>query len=168
MNSTFAKFALIAAMSTVALSAAPASFAASKTSTFQVSLTVQNDCSIAANALDFGSAGVIQNNIDVNTTLAVTCTKGTPYDVALDAGTVSGSSIASRQMAGANNGDTVKFNLFRNASRTLLWGQTSGVDTATDIGNGSAQSLTVYGRVPPQAVPSADDYRTTVTATVVF
>jgi spore coat protein U-like protein len=169
MKSTFVKAALIAVMSAAALSAAPSSFAAgSKTATFQVSLTVQADCSIAANPLDFGSTGVIDNNLDQTTNVSVTCTKGTPYTVALDAGTTTGSDIGNRLLKGAANAETVKFNLYRDAAHTQVWGQTTGSDVVAGTGNGSAQPIIVYGRVPAQAVPSADTYTSTVTATVAF
>jgi spore coat protein U-like protein len=168
MKRTFAKIALISALSAVALAAAPASYATSKTATFQVSLTVQDDCSVSANPLDFGSTGVLENNLDQNSTLSVTCTKGTPYTVALDAGSATGSTTDSRLLTSAAGSDAVKYNLYRDAARTQVWGQTAGNDTASDTGTGNAKTMTVYGRVPPQAVPAPDTYTSTVTATVVF
>ena len=168
MKSTFAKIALVSVMSAAALAIAPSSFAGSKSATFQVSLTVQADCAISANPLDFGSQGVISDNVDGASTLAVTCTKGTPYNVALDSGSATGSTIANRQLTDAGGTDVVKYNLYRDAARTQVWGQVSGVDTASGTGNGDAQSITVYGRVPAQTVPAAGTYTSTVTATVVF
>jgi spore coat protein U-like protein len=168
MKSLFAKAALIAVASAAALSVAPSSFAGSKTATFQVSLNVQADCAIAANPLDFGSTGVIDNNLDQTTNVSVTCTKGTPYTVALDAGSTTGSDIGNRLLKGATGSDTVKFNLYRDTAHTQVWGQTTGSDVVTGVGNGSAQPITVYGRVPAQTVPTADTYTSTVTATVAF
>jgi spore coat protein U-like protein len=168
MKSTFAKIAMVAVMSAAALSVAPSSFAGTKTATFQVSLTVQADCSISANPLAFGSTGVIDTNLDQTSSLSVTCTKGTPYTVALDAGTGTGSTIAERQMGNAGATASVKYNIYRDEARTQVWGQLSGIDTIGATGTGDAQSINVYGRVPAQTAPVADTYTSTVTATVAF
>ena len=168
MKSTFAKVAMVAVMSAAALSVAPSSFAGSKTATFQVSLTVEADCSISANPLNFGSTGVIDSNLDQTSSVSVTCTKGTPYTVALDAGSATGSTIADRELGNAGGTESVKFNLYRDAGHTQVWGQTTGTDVVGGTGNGSAQSITVYGRVPAQSMPAADTYTSTVTATVAF
>jgi spore coat protein U-like protein len=74
--------------------------ATSKTATFTVSLTIQADCDITANPLDFGSTGIIQANIDQTTTVNVTCTKGTAYNIGLDQGSISGSAVATRLLGG--------------------------------------------------------------------
>src|SRR5262245_9870275 len=69
MKITFAKVAMVAVMSAAALSVAPSSFAGTKSATFQVSLTVEADCAISANPLNFGTTGVIDNNLDQTTSL---------------------------------------------------------------------------------------------------
>lgn len=143
--------------------------AATRSTTFTVSLTLQNDCQIAANPLNFGNSGVIAANIDQTTTLAVTCTNGATYNVGLDAGSVSGSTVTNRLLAGTGTPvPTVAYQLYRDAARTLVWGQTVGTDTFSGTGNGAAQTVTVYGRVAPQTTPAAGAYSSTVTATVTF
>ncbi|AYY55954.1 spore coat protein U [Burkholderia multivorans] len=141
------------------------------TATFTVTLTLQPNCTIAANPLNFGTNGVLATAINQQTTLNVTCTNTTPYNVGLDAGTVTGSSVASRLMAGTSTGNTtttVAFQLYQDAGRTTIWGNTQGTNTVAGTGTGAAQSLTVYGQVPAQATPKPDTYQTTVTATVYF
>jgi spore coat protein U-like protein len=141
------------------------------TATFNVTLTLQANCSISANPLSFGTNGVLSTAVNQQTTLSVTCTNTTPYNVGLDAGTVTGSSVTSRLMAGTasgNTGTTVGFQLYQDAGRTTIWGNTQGTNTVAGTGTGSAQSLTVYGQVPAQATPKPDTYQTTVTATVYF
>ena len=91
--------------------------------------------------------------------------------VGLDAGTVTGSTVASRLMAGTATGNTtttVDFQLYQDAGRTTIWGNTQGTNTVAGTGTGAAQSITVYGQVPAQATPKPDTYQTTVTATVYF
>lgn len=141
------------------------------TATFTVSLTLQANCSITANPLSFGTAGVLSTAINQQTTVAVTCTNTTPYNVGLDAGGVTGSTVASRLLAGTttgNTGTTVAYQLYQDAGHGTVWGNTQGTDTVAGTGNGSAQSITVYGQVPSQATPRPDTYQATVTATVYF
>jgi spore coat protein U-like protein len=141
------------------------------TATFTVTLTLQANCTIAATPLNFGTNGVLATALNQQTTVAVTCTNTTPYNVGLDAGTVTGSSIASRLMAGTatgNTGTTVSFELYQDAGHTIVWGNTQGTNTVAGTGTGAAQSITVYGQVPAQTTPKPDTYQTTVTATVYF
>ncbi|WP_392387941.1 Csu type fimbrial protein [Burkholderia arboris] len=141
------------------------------TATFNVTLTLQPNCTIAANPLAFGTSGVLSAAVNQQTTVSVTCTNTTPYNVGLDAGSVTGSTVASRLMAGTSTGNTtttVGFQLYQDAGHTTVWGNTQGTDTVAGTGTGSAQSLTVYGQVPTQATPKPDTYQTTVTATVYF
>lgn len=139
--------------------------------TFNVTLTLQANCSITANPLNFGSTGVLSAAINQQTTLSVTCSDTTPYNVGLDAGNVTGSTVASRLLAGTTSGNTsttVAFELYQDAGHTTLWGNTQGTNTEGGTGTGAAQAITVYGQVPAQATPKPDTYQTTVTATVYF
>jgi spore coat protein U-like protein len=157
-----------------ALNAAGAANAAtytngSATSNFDVTLKIIGNCVISANALDFGQTqGVLNSAVNVNSTISVTCTNTTPYNVGLNPGTGAGSSGTTRYMSGTGgNTATVQFNLFQTAGATL-WGNTQGTDTVGGVGNGNAQTLTVYGQVPVQTTPVPDTYKSTITATVYF
>ncbi|RQR37723.1 MULTISPECIES: spore coat U domain-containing protein [unclassified Burkholderia] len=141
------------------------------TAQFNVTLTIQANCAIAANPLAFGTSGVLTSALNQQTTVSVTCSNSTPYNIGLDAGSVSGSTVASRLMGGTtsgNTGTTVGYQLYQDSSHTTIWGNTQGTDTVGGTGNGSAQILSVYGQVPTQATPKPDTYQATVTATVYF
>jgi spore coat protein U-like protein len=141
------------------------------TATLTVTLTLQANCSISATPLNFGTNGVLSTALNQQTNVAVTCTNTTPYNVGLDGGTVAGSTVAARLMAGTatgNTGTTVGFQLYQDAGRATVWGNTQGTNTVAGTGTGSAQSIPVYGQVPAQATPKPDIYQTTVTATVYF
>ncbi len=141
----------------------------SRSANFDVSLKIIADCTIAANALDFGqSQGVLATAVNVNTTLNITCTNTTPYNVGLNAGTGTGSSIASRVMSGTGaNTSTVSFTLSQSAGGAN-WGNTQGTDTVSGTGSGTVQNLTVFGSIPAQATPQPDTYKSTIQATVYF
>jgi spore coat protein U-like protein len=165
-SSTIWRCAALGCLGALLTLAPPAPASTTKTTTFQVSLVISNDCEISATALSFGTSGVLSANINQSTTLSVTCSNTTPYSVGLDAGSVSGSTVATRLL---NNGAaTVQFQLYSDAAHTTIWGNTIGTNTVSGTGTGSAQSLTVYGVVPAQITPAANTYTSTVTASVTF
>jgi spore coat protein U-like protein len=138
---------------------------------FTVTLTLQANCTIVANPLNFGTHGVLSAVVDRQTNVSVTCTNTTPYNVGLDAGNVTGSAVGTRLLAGTTTGNTattVQFQLYQDAGHAAVWGNTQGTNTVAGVGTGAAQSLPIYGEVPVQATPDPDTYQTTVTATVYF
>lgn len=143
--------------------AAPA--AATATAQFNVTATVNATCLISANNLPFGTyTGVID---DANTTLSVTCTNTTPYNVGLNAGTGTGATTTSRSMTGPG-GALLGYKLFQDAGYTTNWGNAVGTDTVAGTGNGAAQTLTVYGQVPAAEYVTPGGYSDTITATITY
>lgn len=142
--------------------------AATATANFDVTLTIQADCTITANPLAFGNAGILNTNLDAQTTVSVTCSNTTPYQVGLNAGLGAGATVANRLMTGTSSSATVAYQLYQDTARTTVWGNTEGTDTVGGTGNGAAQSMNVYGRVSSQTTPAPDTYQDTVTATVYF
>lgn len=140
---------------------------ATTTTTMGVSLTINAGCTVSATAMAFGSAQVLGSNIDVTATVSPICTNTTPYTVSLDAGGGAGATVAARRMTGPASA-TVTYSLYRDAARTLVWGTTAGTDTVAGTGNGAAQPLTVYGRVPAQTSSAPGAYTDVVTATVTY
>ncbi|MBO7802673.1 Csu type fimbrial protein [Burkholderia pseudomallei] len=170
----FLKRPLLSVLAAAALVATPSlrpATAATATATFIVSLTIQANCTISANALSFGTNGVLATAVNQQTTLSVTCSNTTSYNVGLDAGNVSGSTVSSRLLAGTTTGNTsttVSFQLYQDSGHTTIWGNTVGTNTVSGTGNGTAQTLSVYGQVPAQTTPKPDTYESTVTATITF
>lgn len=126
-------------------------------------LTIEPDCSISASPLNFGSVTSIVQT-DASASLSVNCTLNGAYSVSLDGGTTSGD-VGNRQMQ--LGGDTIGYQLYRDAARTQVWGDTAGT-TVDGTGSGAPQSITVYGRVPAQGPKPPGSYQDTVTATVEF
>jgi spore coat protein U-like protein len=146
---------------------AGASHAATATSTFTVQVAIQATCTInSASTLDFGTQGVLAANVDQTSTIQVTCTNTTPYNIGLNAGTGSGATVAVRKMT--SGGATINYSLYTDAGRGTVWGNTVSTDTQAGTGNGAAQNYTVYGRIPAQTTPAPGNYADTITVTVTY
>jgi spore coat protein U-like protein len=152
------------AFACVALLNLPAS-AATATTTFGITSTVQSNCVMSGNSLGFGA--YTGSAIPVTTTLSVTCTNGTTYNVGLNAGTASGATVTNRGMTGPG-GAWLGYALYQDSSRTTNWGQTVGTDTVGGTGNGSAQSITVYGQLAASQFVTPGSYSDTITATITY
>ena len=135
---------------------------------FTATATVPNRCSItSASSLDFGTVpGLIDANRDRNSTITLSCTRRTPWQIALDNGrNASGSARALRL---GTSGNLVRYELYRDAARTQRWGAALNVDTLPGTGTGGSQAVTVYGRVPAGQVVPAGPYADVITVTVTY
>src|ERR1700752_4919305 len=102
--------------------------AATSTTTMTVQMTITASCTVnSAATLNFGTQGVLTTNVDQTSTIQVTCTNTTPYNIGLNVGTGAGATVASRKMT--SGGNTVNYTLYSNAGRTTVWGNTVGTDT---------------------------------------
>lgn len=146
-----------------ALAGSPgAAVCATRTSVFAVSLSVQASCSVTTGAIAFGVySGVLNTAV---TTIGVTCTNTTTYNVGFDAGQTSGAGVSTRQMRYLSN--TLPYSLYSNAAMTSNWGQTIGTDTVAGVGAGTAQTLMVYGRIAAGLRVTPGSYGDTVVVIV--
>jgi len=161
------KLSLAAALAvlTLGLASTPASATTTVTTTFAVSATVQATCLISATGLSFGTyTGVVDN---ATSTVSVTCTNTTPYNVSLNAGTATGATVTTRKMTGPSSA-LLNYSLFSNSGMTTGWGNTIGTDTVAGTGNGSSQAITVYGQIPASQYVTPGSYADTITATVTY
>lgn len=134
--------------------------------TFAATATVLPTCTISATNMDFGSFGVLTASRDASSTLSLTCVSGTSYTISLDGGNASASDPANRKMS--KGFEQITYGLYQDSARTQLWGSTIGANTRSGTGTGSAQSISVYGRVPAQPTPSPGSYSDTIVATVTY
>jgi spore coat protein U-like protein len=162
--------ASLAAMPSMRMAHAAVYSNGTTTGALSVSLTVQANCTIAANPLAFGTTGVLTSAINQQTTLSVTCSNSTPYNLGLDGGSVLGSTVSNRWLAGSQplNLAVVYYQLYQDAGYTTIWGNTQGTNTLGGTGNGSTQTFNIYGQVPAQTTPQNDTYQSTITASVFF
>ena len=165
LNSLKLSLAASIAVLTLGLASTSASATTTVTTTFGVSATVQSTCLISATALAFGTyTGAVDN---ATSTVSVTCTNTTPYNVSLNAGTSTGATVTTRKMTGPSSA-LLNYSLFSNSGMTTSWGNTIGTDTVTGTGNGSSQAITVYGQIPASQYVTPGSYADTITATVTY
>jgi spore coat protein U-like protein len=162
--SSVMKSALPAVALVLGLATQPA-VAATVTTTFGVTATVQATCLVSAASLAFGTyTGAV---VDTASTVSVTCTNTTPYNVGLSVGLATGATVTTRKMTGPASA-LLSYSLFSDSSRTLNWGQTIGTDTVTGTGNGAAQAISVFGRLTAGQFVAPGAYTDTITATVTY
>jgi spore coat protein U-like protein len=134
------------------------------TTSFTITATITNNCTIAASNLSFGVYSGATSN--ASSTITVNCTRNAPYYVGLNAGTSSGATVTTRKMVSGSN--TLSYALYSDNARTINWGNTVGTDTVAGTGTGANQSLAVYGQIPAGQSPAPGTYSDTVTATVTY
>lgn len=162
MKSASAVLALGFLMSGLSSRSVPA---ATPTASFGVTATVQAACQVTANAMAFGAYTAAALN--ATTTVSVTCTNTTPYNVGLSAGLAPGATVTTRKMTGPGSA-LLSYALVSNPQGTVNWGQTVGTDTVAGIGNGAAQAFTVYGRILGEQYVANGAYADTITVTVTY
>lgn len=151
-------------LATVLATLSTGALAATATSSMTVSADVVASCSITAGNLAFGNYTLAQ--IDATSTLTLTCTNGTSASVGLSAGNGTGATVSNRLMS-ATGGATLAYGLYQDAARTTPFGNTGGA-ALTSTGTGSAQSFTVFGRVPANQTSKVGSYTDTVIATITY
>jgi spore coat protein U-like protein len=151
----------------VLLTGAQGVYAATTTTTFTVSATVTNNCTVSATNHAFGAytpSGALPT--DGTSTVTVNCTLGAGYNVGLDSGTGSGATVTTRKMT--SGASTLNYSLYQDALRSTVWGDTVGTNTVAGTGTGLDVGHTVYGRIPISQNVAAGSYSDTITVTVTF
>jgi len=165
MVNFFSRFCSVSVLSSFMVA-----YGATSTTTFTVSASVLDNCTVNANNLSFSNYDPTSGLVtDGTTTVSVTCTLGTPYQIGLNAGIGSGATVNVRKMTRTSGGvQTLNYSLYQDASHSVVWGNTLLTDTVTGTGTGLQQNVSVYGRIfASQNVPVAS-YQDTITATVTF
>jgi len=135
--------------------------------TFRVSAKVNAVCEVTATDLDFGDYTAQSGTPLLGTTLLrTTCTPNTTYNIGLNEGTSPGATVNQRKMV--SGAQVLNYQLYSDASRSTIWGNTTGTDTVTGVGTGIAQDHTVFGSIPASQVIPAGDYQDTITVRVYY
>lgn len=134
-------------------------------------------CSGGSVTLAFGGYDVLSAApADAQASLVVTCTRNggaptTTIEVGLGPSLTSGS-VQNRQMAGPG-GYLLNYNVYQDATRLTVWGDTSGVDTMSQdltLPNKATGSVTftLFGRLFQGQDVSAGSYNDSLLITVSF
>lgn len=120
-------------------------------------------CTVSTLSVLFGTYNPMSGNyVDGVGQVDVVCAPAAAYSIALSAGT---GTYANRAMA--NGPHRLAYNLFNNATRTVVWGD--GTDgTAVVGGNGATGNHAVYGRIPGAQNAPVGQYGDALTVTVSF
>ena len=136
---------------------------------FTAGATVMQSCDIQTAPLAFGVYDpVVQQAtqpLDREASVTLTCTKGTTATIGLSVG--QHPLGTARNMS--NGSAVLQYDLFSNADRTQLWGDSSAnqVDTG-DAPSDAPRTFVVFGRIPPAQDIPIGTYTDSVVATVVF
>lgn len=133
---------------------------------FIVKAQVIDACRIdSATDMDFGSvSGLLGTPHTATSTIQVTCTNGTSYNIGLDNGSHYGS--GSRRMTDGS-GHYVNYTLYQDPGHNQKWTSTN---TVPGTGNGTAShdGFTVYGVVPAQGAKTSGTYSDTVQVKITY
>ncbi|MFJ1268473.1 spore coat U domain-containing protein [Legionella lytica] len=146
-------------------------YAATATTTFQVTATVLKACVVSATTVAFGTYNPVGGTPTTATgTITTTCTNTTTYTTGLSAGTSSGATVTTRKMTGqTTSSNLLPYGLYQDSAHTVNWGNTPGTDTPAAVtGNGAAQNATVYGQIAAGTAAPIDTYLDTITVTVTY
>jgi spore coat protein U-like protein len=136
--------ALSAALATSGIN--PAIAAVQATANLGVGITVNAECVIKqAPAVDFGTL-TSPFNVDIVVTIGVQCTAGSTYNIALDAGIGARATTSLRILTGPGGVGRTGYGLYKDASRTQVWGDTSDALVA-GTGTGALFSHSIYARL---------------------
>lgn len=154
----------------IAFFAGSAALAATSTADMSISASVTNNCSLTAGSLAFGAYDPTSATPNDNSgTFSLTCTSGASANITLGQGLNpdTGSSDAAPQRRMKAGSNYLAYSIYQDSGRATEWGNTAGTGKS-NTGDGTAQTMTFYGRMSAGQNVPAGSYSDTVTATVTF
>ncbi len=133
---------------------------------FTVSANVARTCNLTTTPLDFGRTGSLGANVDGSGQLRLICSPGVAYSVGLDGGAAGATLPNARKLVKGTS--SITYGLYADAARTQAWFNANPYYQAGGTGNGAQQTLTVYGRIPPQTTPPPGVYIDNVVVNVTY
>jgi spore coat protein U-like protein len=172
LNRVFLRsFSLLAVVGS-GLTLAPMAMAGTTTASISVSTSIVNNCSTSPATIALGNYdGVVANKttaLQGNGALSYTCTSGDTVAIALSSGNNPSNTVGAGILK--NGASQLNYNLYSNSGYSTAWGSTSGTNTVSVTGTGSAATSTIYVSVAAgqSAALPAGSYTDTVTATFTY
>jgi spore coat protein U-like protein len=127
-------------------------------------------CSLSGAAIAFGNYDPISlTPLDTAGSVIYRCGPS-DHNITITLSRGGGTSYATRRMAKGT--EQLFYNLYRDAARTVIWGDGTGGTQAFTIGNPQANntdlSVAIFGRVPAGQNVSVGSYIDTITVTLIF
>lgn len=133
---------------------------------FEVSADVVASCDINTTALAFGTIPTqINEPVNADAAINVSCTDTTPYTISLDMGNGGGNDPTKRKMSTGLT--SLTYGIYMDGARTQPWGTQPG-STVSGLGAGLSQSYPVYGQVPAGQNAAIGVYTDSVMVTVSY
>lgn len=127
-----------------ALAMPQAALAGEASAVMAVSLTVEESCSVSASPMNFAMQSDDGANGQAQSDIALSCTPGTQFEVAIDSGT--NAQGDARRLIDPATGAAVNYEIYADAGRSQVWG-----DGASTVGGDSGatgqRTITAYGEV---------------------
>lgn len=143
-------------------------YATTTTGTITVTASVATTCTVNSPTLAFGSYDATKE-LDTTATVSVQCTQsgtGATASVALDSGLHSANATSPYTRALSDGSSHyLNYDIYTDSNHTTVWGGSTTVSAAE---NGSAVTLTAYGKLPASQTLIAGSYTDTVGITVTF
>lgn len=124
-------------------------------SALRITITIENACSVDRGAaLTFPALAPGGATVDGTGSVAIDCTKGLAYLLALD--------------AAAGGTPVLPYRLYSDPDRRSVWGDRAGIDTVPGSGTGAPVTVPLYGRAAAPAAGHAVGDRGPVRLTVAY
>lgn len=118
-------------------------------------------CSVSPQGVSFGSYDTLSSTaLDGVGNINVSCDASVSFTASLSTGG-SGTFDPRRMAAGS---DQLNYNLYTDATRTVVWGD--GIGASNVSATGTSVDLSVYGRIPARQTVPANVYSDTITVTI--
>ncbi len=120
--------------------------------------------------MNFGNYDLLSGDtLDSTGDINVTCDSQTAYIIKLSAGENSNGNYQPRKLLISGGGATLSYNFYRDSSHTEVWGDgTNNTYIQQDVGTGSSQSITCYGRISGGQKVPAGIYQDNIVVTLEF
>ena len=172
LNQSKLKLAIVSAMLVGSAGFSTAGYAGTDTATMTVSTSVAMSCTISTGAMTFASYDpTAATDNDSTATLTSTCTSGGAAIITMGEGgraqTGSSAGAPVRAMWNGSEGATEEllYQLYSDSAGGTVWGNTdaTGKSIAAD---GTAQTFTVYGRIPKSQTVTTGSFSDSVLVTL--
>lgn len=146
--------------------------AGSVSTSLLVSVTVDSQCKMDSNDLQFGTYDPVGANssspLNAMGSIKIKCTKNTIAVIRMDGGQhASSSSHTTRAMTNATGSTYLDYELYLDSERSTVWNNSNNA-TYQGTGDGAITTVAIYGAIPGDQDVNDGQYNDVVTITATF